>query len=962
MRKPISILLVIAMLLSVLSALTFTVSAEDEEEFTAVNLSLGYDIGMTYYTNIDYASNVTAQVTINGRTDTVRATNSNGKAAFSFNGIAPHELGSAITAEVYKGTTASEAVKETAIKDICALYLDNTFDTYEEETRDGIYKLVSNLLQYGECARIYKNVPDSILTDITSENYVPDTLGTPTGDKTTGNGNENLSLRGLSVFFDTTNRYYIKFATTDISKVRFTVGSTAYTEFGEEGGYYFFYTNPMSAKDTNNVVSIKGYYDNEKAIDVNYSIEQYIIDLQSNSASESMLNLAKSIYNYSEAANEYTQLDFTSNDSALVLPTVELYTSPAPHIPAGEITDYIYYYPVQGSSVAAIKAGNPTHGDEVIYGDYIYTYIDPSYYPDEIDFVLTILLDAFLPAGADLQPFAGWICTGAGVTPYTDPYDPSDINENTGFMDFIDESTVDRERESYGPIAQEIHGSPVVYLAATFDSCVNVVEFPAIPYAVVRLRNTYANSSLTEFPFIPSSVELISDAFDNCSIPSGETLYLNTNTFTGTPFGGLSGDYYLGGRMSDAKKQEVIDAISEYENANVTISHSNNVQLVTNSENALQRELIRFILDSNIENKVIVMDANHMLLSRDDIENEIEAELLVNPEIEYTASQILNYIVNCAEGIALNDLTASYVNEYISNSFGEQAAALIYAEDTSEGIVSLCVPYIGLEIHVINNNEANLMNYTTLYFVFLGVQESSGIADKGDIEIDSVHQCKSFVELVNETNEALVNYPEITDVYGENAAQLLLNGVFEIISTIIGTETICQLNTAEEINSGIEETAPGITDYLYVTSESGEKTIHLSVIDMEITVINKTTLADMCSASAQYYHSMNIPASIFEVDSTHADMTSSEIMAEIETFVNYYKQIDPSFDFPCEFIYAAIIDTSIGITVNSASDINAIIAQYYGESVAAALYITEDANTRTLHAAPIELTVTVEIN
>ena len=315
MRKPISILLAIAMLLSVLSALTFTVSAEDEEEFTAVNLSLGYNIGMTYYTNVDYASDVTAHVTINERTDTVKATSSAGKASFSFSGIAPHELGATITAEVYKGNTATGVTQETTVKDICALYLDNPFSEYVAETKAGIYKLVSNLLQYGEYARIYKGVSGSITSGITSANYTPDTLSTPAGTLTTVESNPSLSLRGLSVFFDTTNRYYIKFSTTDISKVRFTVDSTTYTEFGEEGGYYFFYTNPMSAKDTNNVVSIKGYYDNTKTIDLNYSIEQYIVDLAAVSASEGMRNLAKAIYNYCDSAESYTHLNFETTEN-----------------------------------------------------------------------------------------------------------------------------------------------------------------------------------------------------------------------------------------------------------------------------------------------------------------------------------------------------------------------------------------------------------------------------------------------------------------------------------------------------------------------------------------------------------------------------------------------------------------------------------------------------------------------
>ena len=310
MRKPISILLLIAMIISVITVLPLTATAEDEEAFTAVQLSLGYNIGITYYTNIDYVSGITAQVTINGRTDTVKAAYANGKISFSFNGIAPHELGATISTEVYKNNAATGITNETTVKEVCELYLETPFINYDESVKSGIYKLVSNLLQYGEYARIYKGVSGSIISDITSENYVPDELVTPTGTSTTSSSNENLSLRGLNVFFDTMNRYYIKFTSTDISKVKFMIGNNVYTEFGEDSGYYFFYTNPVSAKDTNDVISIKGYYNNEIASEINYSIEQYIIDLVSISASTNMQNLAKSLYKYGESATVYARLSF----------------------------------------------------------------------------------------------------------------------------------------------------------------------------------------------------------------------------------------------------------------------------------------------------------------------------------------------------------------------------------------------------------------------------------------------------------------------------------------------------------------------------------------------------------------------------------------------------------------------------------------------------------------------------
>ncbi|MBQ4602516.1 MAG: leucine-rich repeat protein [Clostridia bacterium] len=139
--------------------------------------------------------------------------------------------------------------------------------------------------------------------------------------------------------------------------------------------------------------------------------------------------------------------------------------------------NYVYEYsntekePVTGhiyiDGVCACGAAQPTDGQQVVIGDYTYTY-------------------------------------------YTD--------HATGAPEGWNAVVNDKTLSSYGAIEAEVNGLPVTQLYKTFAGCTNMTEAPAIPEGVKVLYNTFKNcTALTSAPAIPEGVENMTYAFWGCS-------------------------------------------------------------------------------------------------------------------------------------------------------------------------------------------------------------------------------------------------------------------------------------------------------------------------------------------------------------------------------------------------------------------------------------------------------------
>ncbi|MBE5819311.1 MAG: hypothetical protein E7310_00535 [Clostridiales bacterium] len=79
-------------------------------------------------------------------------------------------------------------------------------------------------------------------------------------------------------------------------------------------------------------------------------------------------------------------------------------------------------------------------------------------------------------------------------------------------------AVLDKTKEEYGNIAEEIYGKPIVNLFGTFKNCTNLVKAPSIPSTVTYLNQTFLGcSNLKNPPDLPGVATNVNDLFYGCS-------------------------------------------------------------------------------------------------------------------------------------------------------------------------------------------------------------------------------------------------------------------------------------------------------------------------------------------------------------------------------------------------------------------------------------------------------------
>jgi hypothetical protein len=144
-------MLVVALLVATFIASTFTTSA-NTTVLEGVELKLGHTIGFVYYSKQEYTENTVMRFEINGRITDVSAIPNDKTCAFIFNDIYPHELAHEIKTTIFvdgKPVVSYPAfsMREYLLSELLKI----------KDPNDPHCKLVSNLLQYGEATREYRN-------------------------------------------------------------------------------------------------------------------------------------------------------------------------------------------------------------------------------------------------------------------------------------------------------------------------------------------------------------------------------------------------------------------------------------------------------------------------------------------------------------------------------------------------------------------------------------------------------------------------------------------------------------------------------------------------------------------------------------------------------------------------------------------------------------------------------------
>lgn len=265
------------------------------------NLSLGDDIGLNFYVQMDdsLAQNAVMHITVDGKTTSISAKDvektADGCYLFKAN-VAAAQMTAPIQLELLSG---SQKISGTySVKQYADTILSGQYDAATKE-------LVRNMLNYGGKAQSYfayntGNMADADIS-VTPAQIPTDAISVGVTGKVSG-----ISFYGASLLFEskTTVRYY--FSTNgNIEDYTFTVAGQTYTPV-EKNGLYYVDVDGINPQDLDTAITVQ-VTDGTQELHVTYNPMSYITRMYNGKGSESLKALLQAMYGYHLAAKDYVK-------------------------------------------------------------------------------------------------------------------------------------------------------------------------------------------------------------------------------------------------------------------------------------------------------------------------------------------------------------------------------------------------------------------------------------------------------------------------------------------------------------------------------------------------------------------------------------------------------------------------------------------------------------------------------
>lgn len=337
MQRVLSVVLSLAIMLTLIAAVPVTVSAADTPSTSLSfysrtlaledNLTIDYNINATLFTEVGYTDPYVV-FEFNGQQTTVTSYRvKDGKYSFSFENIAPNQMKDTIKATLYatyNGTTYSAAAPDYSVAQYCYTMLGRATGSEYAEFRT----LLVDLLQYGAASQIYAGykTDDLANAELTSEQRAMGTSTTPSlGSALDAEfavvPNPTVSWRSVSLVLDSAIviRYKINAATSENLSAKITTDSDQEwtidgSEFvrASEGVYNIEFSGLDAGQMRDNVyITI---FDGDTAVSntLCYSVETYVYNKQNN-GDTNFVNLIIAMMRYGDSAYDYITEDAPDN-------------------------------------------------------------------------------------------------------------------------------------------------------------------------------------------------------------------------------------------------------------------------------------------------------------------------------------------------------------------------------------------------------------------------------------------------------------------------------------------------------------------------------------------------------------------------------------------------------------------------------------------------------------------------
>ena len=287
--------------------LTLIPVTEDEPEsdfkITGAQVNAGTSLKVTYRVEVNAGAlaegdKLAMKFTRNGETVTITLDYSeSGEYFFTIGGIAPHQMGDLIDAELIAikggneesvGSKAGYSVEENLI---------NLANTYKDDAK--LVALIHDMLAYGKAAQEYKEYNTS---DVIGDGFTitPSTATPDQSDAAKFSGTDTYIIYSAGVRFDDVNKLYFIFK--DLGDATVTVNGKEYTtddmvDMGD--GCHKLYTDAISATQLGTVYTVVAGDST-----LTYSTSAYALSKMSD---DNMGELALALYRYGVSAKAYAE-------------------------------------------------------------------------------------------------------------------------------------------------------------------------------------------------------------------------------------------------------------------------------------------------------------------------------------------------------------------------------------------------------------------------------------------------------------------------------------------------------------------------------------------------------------------------------------------------------------------------------------------------------------------------------
>lgn len=283
-------------------------------DITGAQVNVGADLKVNYHVSVDSRvmsadDTLAMNFTMNGETVTVTSEyDESGEYVFTIGGIAPHQMGDLIDAELIVIKDGVEKVVDSRIGYSIEQNLINLASKYadsEEAKYQRMLTLIGDMLEYGRAAQIYKNHNTGDLIGegeaISGSDCMPDEA-----DAKTLVG-ENTVIAGAGIWFGDVNKIYFTFKPLgDELDVSINGAEYSLADMVDMGdGTYRLYTSPLSATQLDDVfVVVAG------GATLTYSANAYSYSMRNN---EKMQDLAIALYRYGVSAEAFVSASVSEN-------------------------------------------------------------------------------------------------------------------------------------------------------------------------------------------------------------------------------------------------------------------------------------------------------------------------------------------------------------------------------------------------------------------------------------------------------------------------------------------------------------------------------------------------------------------------------------------------------------------------------------------------------------------------